>query len=135
MNRQIHDKTRILLVDDDEDLLILMQRRMESEGFAAKICPNAENITTLIEDWEPDIIILDIHMRGIDGGKVCSKLKHDPYTAEIPVLMLSANDDISKIATECGADGFVSKPFNSAEVKSKVQIVLDHNNPTHIHHY
>lgn len=59
----------------------------------------------------PDLLLLDIRMSGMDGGKICKRIKSAPLTQHIPVIMISANKDIEQIALECGADDFIPKPF------------------------
>ena len=117
MREDLNRRKRILLVDDDEDLLLLMSGNLKSEGFDISISPNAANISAIINIKHPDLIFLDIHMNGIDGGQICKKLKSSPDTANIPIVMFSANDNIALIADQCGADAFIPKPFNSKEVR------------------
>jgi CheY-like chemotaxis protein len=113
MNNVMQRKKCILLIDDDKDLLLLMSGKLRREGFDITISPNAEDLATLLAINHPDLIILDIHMEGVDGGEICQMLKSNPETSGIPVIMFSANDNIATIATECGADSFISKPFDS----------------------
>jgi CheY-like chemotaxis protein len=115
----------ILLADDDEDLLLLMKMKMKSEGFAVQTSPNGEKIYDMVETNPPDIILLDITMRGIDGADICKHLKTDKATRDIPVVLFSANYNIQRIAKECGADDCIDKPFDNIKMKDKLLDVLN----------
>lgn len=125
MNNVLQRKKCILLIDDDKDLLLLMSGKLRREGFDITISPNAEDLAALLINSHPDLIILDIHMQGVDGGDICRMLKSDPETAKIPVVMFSANDNIAIIASQCGADGFISKPFDSKIIGTVAHQFLD----------
>lgn len=120
MEAVLNKEFSILVADDDEDLLTLMKWKMKAEGFGVQIFPNAEKIFDMIETDPPDIILLDIAMRGVNGGDICKQLKSREKTKHIPVIMLSANLNIEKIARECGADDYIAKPFQMDEVKQKL---------------
>lgn len=118
-------KLTVLLVDDEEDMLFLVQHKLEKEGFNIQISPNGMNLIDIIARTHPDLIVLDIHMRGIDGGSVCQLLKCNSSTAAIPVVVFSANDNIDTIAKECGADGYIRKPFDGQEFKNTFSSILN----------
>jgi DNA-binding response OmpR family regulator len=118
-------KLTVLLVDDEEDTLFLIRHKLEKEGFNIQISPNGMDMMDIIARTHPDLIVLDIHMNGIDGGSVCQLLKSNSSTAAIPVVMFSANDNIDKIAKECGADGYIRKPFNGQEFKNTFSSLLN----------
>lgn len=115
----------ILLVDDDPDLLLLAKIKLTDAGYKVRVSPNAENIVGLILEERPDIILLDITMQGISGKDICHALKKSAITSTIPVILISGNDDVQNIATICGADGFVEKPFQIASVREKIRAILN----------
>jgi len=121
------NKRCVLVVDDDEDVLVLMKRTLQSQGYIPAISPNGENMMDIITQSPPDIILLDIHMKGIDGGTICQLIKTNKTTAGIPILMFSANENIASIAEHCGADGFIKKPFESAKFNEAIQHILNPN--------
>ena len=125
MKDSLQNKHCILVVDDDEDVLFLMKKTLQSEGYDTTISPNGENIMDIITQSPPDMILLDIQMKGIDGGTVCHLIKSNRTTASIPVLMFSANENIASITKECGADGYIRKPFESAKFKEKMEQILN----------
>ncbi len=119
----------ILVVDDDDDVLFLMKQTLQSHGYNTTISPNGENIMDIITQSPPDMILLDIQMKGIDGGTVCQLIKTNRSTADIPILMFSSNENIAIITKQCGADGYIKKPFEPGKFNDAIQHVL---NPTKI---
>ena len=117
-------KPSVLLADDDEDLLLLMKMKMKTEGFIVQISYNGDHIYDMVEEYHPDIILLDITMRGVNGGDICKHLKTDKKTKNIPVVLFSANHNIQTIAKECGADDCIDKPFNNLLMKKKLLDIL-----------
>ena len=102
---------RILVVDDDESILEVIQIVLESEGYQIQISLSGEcfqHFTNCL----PDLILLDVLLSGEDGHEICKQLKHDQSTAHIPIVMLSAHSDASKLADVSGADDFLEKPFD-----------------------
>jgi len=111
--RNIHNKKKIVLVaDDDNDLLQLVKMQLQQAGFIVQLALNGNGIMKMAAECHPDVILLDIAMDGISGGDICKKLKTYDETANIPVIMISANDNIEYIARHCGANDYVRKPFN-----------------------
>ena len=114
-------KTIVLVADDDNDLLQLVKMQLQHAGFAVQLSPNGRGITNMATETHPDIILLDITMDGISGGDICKKLKSDTMTSDIPIIMFSANDNIEQVVRNCGANDFVRKPFNVAEITEKIR--------------
>ncbi len=101
----------ILIVDDEADLLEIIDFKLKAEGFETLLSLNGEQVWEIITQFKPDIVLLDLHMQGVDGGDICKQIKTDPATCSIPVLIFSANDNVKAIQEDCGADGFITKPF------------------------
>jgi DNA-binding response OmpR family regulator len=121
MTWNIKNKKKIVLVaDDDIDLLQLVKMQLQRAGFAVQLSLNGMEIVRMAIDDHPDVILLDITMDGISGGDICKKLKTRDETATIPVIMISANDNIEYIAHNCGANDFVRKPFNLQTIREKI---------------
>lgn len=110
---------KILVADDDPGIVDAMQILLEDEGYEVMITMDGEAIPKMIDN-KPDLVFLDIWMSGVNGNTICQKLKSDDATKHIPVIMFSANRDTEQIAMQCGADGFLSKPF---EIKDLLDIV------------
>jgi CheY-like chemotaxis protein len=129
MSKATGIKHCILVVDDDDDVLFLMKQTLQSHGYNTTISPNGENIMDIITQSPPDMILLDIQMKGIDGGTVCQLIKTNKSTADIPILMFSSNENIANITKQCGADGYIKKPFEEGKFNEAIQHIL---NPTKI---
>ena len=112
-------KKKILVADDDPGIVEAMQILLEDEGYEVITTMDGENIAKMYEKL-PDLVFLDIWMSGVNGNTVCQKLKADEATKDVPVIMFSANRDTEQIARQCGADGFLSKPF---EINQLMEIV------------
>jgi len=121
-----NNRRSILVVDDDEDVLVLITRTLLSHGYDTTISPNGENMMDIITQSPPDMILLDIHMNGIDGGTICQLIKTNRTTASIPILMFSANENIASITKQCGADGYITKPFEPNQLNKTIQQILHH---------
>ncbi|GER88135.1 hypothetical protein KDW_22970 [Dictyobacter vulcani] len=101
----------ILVVDDDEGIIEVIQIVLEGEGYTVRTATNGDCLQSLTNDL-PDLILLDVLLSGDDGRDICKSLKSNPATRHIPVIMLSAHSDASKVAEAGGADGFLEKPFD-----------------------
>ena len=116
------------MVDDEDDLLYLVELTLKQEGFTTEISPNGVDMMDLITQSRPDIIMLDIHMKGIDGGSLCQLIKSNTSTADIPVIIFSANANVANISKECGADGYIAKPFSGEKFKDAFRSILNKRN-------
>jgi DNA-binding response OmpR family regulator len=105
-------KPLLLVVDDETDLLHVMKITLGRKGYLVKTSPNADNLLDMLYNEPPDVLLLDLHMSGVDGGTICQLLKHNISTSGIPIILFSANDNIEAIARSCGADGCIPKPLN-----------------------
>jgi len=112
---------RILIVDDDEDLLLVMNLSLKSEGFDVQISYNGDGFYEILKTQRPDVILLDITMDGVEGGALCKRVKADAGTRNIVVFMFSANRNIEQIAQACGAEGFITKPFEMEDLHQKIR--------------
>ena len=117
MKQENSRKPTVLVVDDDEDMLIMMQHVLEAEGYVPLISPNAQNAMGIIARHLPAMVLLDIRMMGVDGADICKHIKSNPATSFIPVIILSGSDNIEAIATQCGADAHLAKPFSLQNFK------------------
>ncbi len=119
-------RSKILLVDDEIDTLLPLKRSLEVEDYIVVGAGNGKEALIKAKTEIPDIILLDLMMPEMDGYEVCEKLKKDPMTKNIPVIILTAKDAVrDKVkGLDIGADDYVTKPFNLNELKARVKSVL-----------
>lgn len=113
-------KKKVLVADDDLSIVEVLDIVLRDNGYDVLTTLQADGITPLLLQ-KPDMILLDIWMSGANGKDICIKLKSDPDTKHIPVIMFSANRDTKEIAMQAGANGFISKPFDLSELLSLVE--------------
>ncbi len=119
-------KAKILVVDDETDILELVRYNLEREGYKVICVENGEDCLRKAADKLPDLVILDLMLPGMDGMDVCRTLKGDSKTRHIPVLMLTAKGDESDIVSglEMGADDYITKPFSPKVLLARVKAAL-----------
>ena len=116
---------KILVVDDDKDLLDILQSLLSKKGFVVETDSNWENANNKIDIFHPQIILLDVFLSGVDGLEICKQLKSQPSTRDIPILIFSAYPRVAeKVIYEYGADDFIAKPFEMNDLVNKVHSVL-----------
>jgi phosphate regulon transcriptional regulator PhoB len=117
---------KILIVDDEKDIVDLVAYNLAKEGHDALKAYDGERAMQIARSKAPDLVILDLMLPGIQGLEVCKRLRQDPSTAFIPIIMLTAKgDEIDKIlGLEVGADDYITKPFSVKELVARVKAVL-----------
>jgi two-component system, cell cycle response regulator len=117
---------RILVVDDVTVNVRLLEAKLASEYFNVITAFNGEKALELAQSERPDLVLLDVMMPGMDGFEVCKRLKDDPQTAEIPVVMVTALSDVADRVRglECGADDFLTKPVNDVALFARVRSLV-----------
>lgn len=119
-------KEKILIVDDEKDIVKMLDYNLKKEGFRTISCYNGEEALSLAVREHPDLIILDLMLPEVDGLEVCKTLKKDSSTSAIPIIMLTAKtQEADKIlGLELGADDYITKPFSPRELVARVKAVL-----------
>jgi CheY-like chemotaxis protein len=115
----LNTKRKILVADDDPAILEVITLILEDEGYTVKTTSGG-NTERSIQEYLPDLVLLDIWMSGMDGRNICKNLKSQKLTRHIPIIMISANKDTESIAKKAGADGFITKPFEMNDLLSTV---------------
>ncbi len=125
-------KEKILVVDDEQDLVKLVRYNLEKDGYKVVTASNGEDALFLIRRERPELVILDLMLPGIDGLEVCKKLKADPELANTAIVMLTAKGEEVDITLglKLGADDYVTKPFSPKELVARVQAVLRRSKST-----
>ncbi len=118
---------RIMVVDDDPDTVSILSRHLRREGFDAVEAASGEECLRLAGEGPVDVILLDLMMPDMDGFDVCRALKDNPGTAEIPIIMLTARDDLDARAEgmRLGVSDFLAKPVFRRQLASRIRAQLD----------
>lgn len=119
-------KPRILVVDDDKNVVQIIAVNLRYEGMEVIEAYDGEEALVKAESEKPDLILLDIMMPSLDGVEVCRRLKRNVHTAEVPIIMLTAKtmDEDMLAGWEAGADDYLTKPFNPLGLTQRVKIRL-----------
>jgi len=117
---------RILIVDDEPDLLELVRVNLVQGGFDVETAADGQGALQSIRRRAPDLVVLDLMLPDLSGTEVCRAVRADPSFADLPIIMLTARaDEVDRIVgLELGADDYVTKPFSPRELRLRVQAVL-----------
>lgn len=124
-------RKRIYVVEDERDILELVLHHLKKEGFGTASATDGFEALKAITRTPPDLVLLDLMLPGMDGLEICRRLKKDPQTAGVPVLMVTAKDDESDVVAglELGADDYIVKPFRMKELMARVRAALRRRRP------
>ena len=115
---------KILLIDDDPDVIAILQLLLKKKGYEVATAAREEEAYKQVESFEPDLIVLDVLLSGVDGREVCKKLKSSPKSKHIPIIMFSAHPGAQKNMEVFGADDFLPKPFESTKILERIEAQL-----------
>ncbi|MEO6330371.1 MAG: response regulator [Ginsengibacter sp.] len=116
---------RILVVDDNADILQIVKVILENYGYEVVVTPNGEETLLKTDIFDPHLILMDVFLSsGIDGRDICRALKANDKTKDIPVIMFSAQTKMEDVFSSCRADDFIAKPFEVKDLLNKIQFHL-----------
>ncbi|MAS68059.1 MAG: DNA-binding response regulator [Flavobacteriaceae bacterium] len=118
--------TRILVVDDEPDILEILDYNISAEGYQVKRAKNGYEALAKAKDWNPHLVLLDVMMPKMDGIETCEKLRKNPNLSESVIVFLTArSEDYSQVAgLEAGADDYITKPIKPKVLLSKIKAIL-----------
>jgi len=113
---------KILVIDDDEDILAILGIILEQEGYELELRQTGPT-TEEVDFLHPDLILLDVRLEGFSksGTEICAEFKSNTNLAHIPIVLVSAEHNLQLLADHCGANGFVNKPFDIGGIVNKVK--------------
>ena len=124
--KKTEDQEKILIVDDNRPNVELLQAHLESAGYNVVAAYGGEEALQKVEKEKPDLILLDIMMPRMSGYEVCRRLKADPKSKVIPIVMVTALNELEDVekGVDVGADDFLMKPINKLELIARVKSML-----------
>lgn len=116
----------ILVVDDEEPIQELLRFNLEKEGYLVRVAKDGQEALQHVKNDQPDLIVLDLMLPGMDGLEVCRKLRANPKFQQIPIIMLTAKgEEFDKVlGLELGADDYMTKPFSPRELLARIKARL-----------
>lgn len=129
--QKYQQKIKVIVVEDDVSVAKTIQYNLVKEGFDVNIVADSDGLMSYVKVIQPDIILIDWVLPGIPGTAICSMLRKDRDTANIPIIMISARkDDIDKvIGFEHGADDYITKPISQPELIARIKAILRRSRP------
>jgi len=124
------DKKRILVVDDEPDIVAMLKTRLEHNNYDVIVAYDGDVALERIQKNKPDLILLDVMLPNQSGYKICETIKEDESLSDIPVIMLTALDDEidQELGTFLGANAYMTKPFDPQELIAKIDKLLTSKN-------
>ncbi len=124
-------RKKILVVEDDADLVELLRFNLKKAGFAVGTALDGIEALKKARSLVPDLVLLDLMLPELDGFAVCEVLRRDPSTASVPVIMVTAmSSQLARLTgLEAGATDYITKPFNIRDLLSRIQTALSGNSP------
>ncbi len=110
----------ILVVDDDAIIGVMLKDILNFKGYEVTVLQNPANAEKTIQKKKIDLVLLDMLISGVNGTDVCTRLKNNMDTSDVPILMMSAHHEAAPICLRAGADAFLSKPFNMDVLLKKI---------------
>ncbi|MCH2164688.1 MAG: phosphate regulon transcriptional regulator PhoB [Marinovum sp.] len=125
---------RVLVVEDEAAQLEILSYNLEAEGFVVSKAQNGEEALLLVEEDQPDIVLLDWMLPNVSGIEICRQLKKRPSTRAVPVIMISArSEEVDRVrGLETGADDYVIKPYSVIELMARVRAQLRRTRPASV---
>ncbi len=115
---------RILVLDDNQDILDIVHETLTYEGFDVKSTSRSNAVMPLVEEFKPDLVILDYRVAGLNGGELCKQIKSHPDFKNVPVIIFSAYINHNDELFDYGCDAIINKPFDLSELVDKVNSLI-----------
>ncbi|MEO8405361.1 MAG: response regulator transcription factor [Chitinophagaceae bacterium] len=115
---------KILVVDDDPDISMMLKMMLEFKGYKVSTAERADDTHATLRDDKIDLVIMDMLLSGVNGTDICTDIKKNEKTRCVPVMMISAHPNARELCLEAGADDFISKPFDMNEILGKISNLI-----------
>lgn len=114
-------RNRILVLDDDRNILDILDEALTYEEFEVKTAMDIKSFFSLMDDYQPNLVLIDYLLQGINGGEVCHQIKTEEETRKVPVILMSAYPRVFESLGTYGCDEFIAKPFDLYSLIDKVK--------------
>lgn len=114
----------ILILDDSQDILDALQQALTDEGYEVTTYSFCEDILQVVKQHQPNLVLLDYLLFGINGGELCHQIKTDPLTMHIPVILMSGYPRVLESLGNYGSDAFIAKPFDLVKLYATIKRYL-----------
>lgn len=123
--------TRVMIVEDDEPLTLLLRYNLEAEGYGVDAVGRGDDAETRLKEYQPDLVLLDWMLPGLSGIELCRRLRARPETERLPIILLTARGEEGERVRglSLGADDYVVKPFSIPELMARVRAILRRSRP------
>jgi DNA-binding response OmpR family regulator len=115
---------KILVVDDDPDISMMLKLMLEFKGYKVSTAERAEETYTTLRDNKIDLVIMDMLLSGVNGTDICTEIKQNSNSCNVPIMMISAHPNAREVCLEAGADEFISKPFDMNDILLKISQLI-----------
>jgi DNA-binding response OmpR family regulator len=117
---------RVLIVDDEPNIVVSLEFLMERHGYKIRIATTGDEVLPAVQEFAPDLILLDVMLPGRTGFEICQELRQDPEHRNVKIIMLTAKGRETEVAKglALGADAYVTKPFSTKDLLAKVRELL-----------
>ena len=117
---------KVMIVDDEQDILFTVGRMLEMSGYSVIKAVDGKDCIKKLNEFNPDLVLLDIMMPGMSGWDVAAKIKENPSWSNIPIIFLTAKGDTMSIGMgSMAAQDYIVKPFNIKDLRSRIEQVLN----------
>src|SRR6266542_1436035 len=125
---------RILIVEDEEPLTLLLRYNLEAEGYAVDVAARGDDAEVLLEEHPPDLVVLDWMLPGVSGIELCRRLRARAQTERLPIIILTARGEESERVRglKTGADDYIVKPFSVPELVARIRALLRRARPERV---
>ena len=118
---------KVLVVDDDTDILEVVDMALTMNEYLVKAISNWEEINAALDEFGPELVLLDVSLRGADGRDICKEIKTSQKAGHLPVILFSANQNMGAFIIDCHAQAFIPKPFELGHLIDTVKKYLPTN--------
>lgn len=121
---------RILILDDDKNILEVLEETLQYSNYNVKLITESKNLFDIINEFDPHLLLLDFLLFDENGGEICFKLKNNPKTQYLPIILVSAYSSLDQMQDIYGCDAYISKPFDLEPLLETIHTCIENSQVT-----